>query len=380
MKQEVHKASDEKPLGATPRRLGRTPPRPHEAKHERLCIGGLELEGRWLLAPMAGVTDWPFRALARAQGAALSYTEMVSAEGLLRYVPSTLRFLAKGPGESPFAPQIFGSRPESLARAAAIAEDMGADLVDLNMGCPVKKVCRSGAGAALLKSPPTLEAVIRAVVRAVSIPVQVKVRIGWDDSTINVVEVAKRAESAGAAAIAIHGRTRTQGYGGTADWSLIAEAKQAVPNMVVIGNGDIRTAAEALDRLETYELDAVMIGRAACGNPWIFREIEALAGGNPVPPRPSTSEWRETILLHLHNLVTSLEGDTERAVRRLRKHLVWYSQGRRGAVSFRSELARLTDVDDVIALVTSVPNQDEEALGRARGAAIPHDLKSGPCV
>jgi tRNA-dihydrouridine synthase B len=317
------------------------------SRYAPLSIGNLEVAGRWFLAPLAGVSDWPFRTLARAQGAPMAYTEMISSEGLARGGKNTLRMLDKGENEDPWAVQIFGSDPETMGRAAAAVEAHGARLVDVNMGCPVKKVCKTGSGSALLRDPRHVEAIVRAMVAKVSIPVQIKVRTGWDAHSVNVVEVAKAAEAAGASAIAIHGRTRAQAYEGHANWDLIAEVKQAVRDLKVIGNGDILTAHDALDRLERYGVDAVMIGRAACGYPWIFREIDALSRGEPLPPPPTYAEWRGAIFEHLENLVAYRDGSVDRAVREFRKHLVWYSRGRKGAGAFRGELTNLFTREDV---------------------------------
>ncbi|RMG14064.1 MAG: tRNA dihydrouridine synthase DusB, partial [Deltaproteobacteria bacterium] len=311
-----------------------------------LRIGTLTLRGRAFLAPLAGVSDWPFRVLAREAGAALAYTEMVSSEGLVRMGGRTHTYLERPDTEVPFAVQLFGARPEVMAEAASRVEALGADLIDINAGCPVKKVCRTGAGAALLKEPARLAAIVRAMVDAVKVPVQVKVRLGWDASSAGVVEVARRVRDAGASAIAIHGRTRAQGYAGAARWAPIAEVKRQVPDLVVIGNGDIASAEEAISRLVESGVDAVMIGRAACGNPWIFSEIRDLAAGR-APRGPSYEVFRRTIRRHLAALVERRRGDERRAVREFRGHLAWYSRGRRGASAFRASLASLHTTLDV---------------------------------
>ncbi len=311
-----------------------------------LTIGALRLPGRFVLAPLAGVSDWPFRSLALANGAALAYTEMISSEGLVRGGKATLKMLERAPTENLFAPQLFGSHAGRMADAAQMLESMGAALVDLNMGCPVKKVCRTGAGAALMREPRRLEAIVRAVVDRVSIPVQVKIRAGWDSTSINATEIASRVEDAGASAIAVHGRTKAQGYGGKASWDLIAEVKAALRRMTVIGNGDVLSARDALRKLQGYGVDGVMIGRGALGNPWIFREIDALARGRDAAPVVAHGEWREIIHRHLDGLI-AYRGDERRAVRMLRKHLVWYTRGMRGAPSSRSEIASIRTKSDV---------------------------------
>ena len=358
------------PLTEAPAPSPSSPPRPKELA---LRVGSLEVAGRWFLAPLAGVSDWPFRVLARAQGAPLAYTEMVSSEGLVRGGARTQRYLDRGEGERPFAAQIFGSRPEVMGEAAARVEDYGADLVDVNMGCPVKKVCKTGAGSALLQDPSQVGRVVEAMAARVKIPVQIKVRTGWDADSVNVVEVARVARDAGAAAIAVHGRTRAQAYEGRANWELIAQVKREVPGIVVIGNGDIVTAEDALWRLHSSGVDAVMIGRGACGYPWIFREIDALARGEALPPPPTYAEWRGVIRAHLENLIGHRGGDENHAVREFRKHLVWYSRGRRGAGPFRAELSQLYTVGEVEAcLDRHFPEEIHGELSRAAG------LETGP--
>ena len=331
---------------------------------ERWLLGGVPIEGRFVLAPLAGVSDWPFRVIARDLGAPLAYTEMVSSEGLVRGGVKTVRYLDRGEGEAPFAVQLFGADPETMGRAAEMVEAYGAHIVDVNMGCPVKKVCRTGAGAALLQDPRAVYRLVRAMVRRVSIPVQIKVRTGWDAETVNVVEVAQAAEDAGASAIAIHGRTRAQAYEGQANWGLIRAVKEAVTEIKVIGNGDIVTAEDAARRLRESGVDAVMIGRGACGYPWIFREIRALARGEPLPPLPGYGQWRAVVRRHLDNLIVHRRGDRRRAVREFRKHLIWYSRGRRGAAAFRRHLPAIHTADDV-----------ERALDRFFPESRHHELR-----
>lgn len=344
--QSAVRAAAARRLARTPRAVSIPAGRSHPIGTE-LRIGDLRISGRAFLAPLAGVSDWPFRVLARAQGAPLAYTEMVSSEGLQRGGARTHKYLERPAGESPFAVQIFGADPEVMGRAAGVVEELGADLVDVNMGCPVKKVCKTGAGSALLQDPRRVYAIVRAMTRVVEIPVQIKVRSGWDAGSVNVVEVARAARDAGGAAIAIHGRTRAQSYEGVADWDVIARVKREVPGIVVIGNGDIVTAQDALRALTTYGVDAVMIGRGACGYPWIFREIDALARGEALPAPPTYEEWRAMIRAHLDNLIEYRGGDEGRAVREFRKHLVWYSRGRKGAGSFRSHLAQVLETGQV---------------------------------
>src|SRR5512135_537655 len=318
-------------------------------------IGPHRFTGRYFLAPLAGVSDRPFRLLCREQGAAFAYTEMVSAHGLLHGNEQTEGYLDRDPSEVPFAVQIFAAEPEVLARGAAAAVARGADLVDINMACPVKKVCGTGAGAALARDPRAVEAAVRAVRAAAGVPVTVKIRSGWDALSVNCVEVARAAEAGGAAAVALHGRTRAQGYAGTADWGAIRAVKQAV-GIPVLGSGDVWSAADALRMRAETGCDAVLVARGAMGNPWIFRELRAHELGQPRPPPPSREEWISVMLRHVNLQIehrrrqrpAEAAGEAERAaIRELRKHLLWYTRGRNGGARFRSEADRLVTAADV---------------------------------
>ncbi|HEU4385372.1 MAG TPA: tRNA dihydrouridine synthase DusB [Anaeromyxobacteraceae bacterium] len=309
-------------------------------------IGPHRFPGRFFLAPLAGVSDRPFRTLCREMGAAFAYTEMVSAHGLVHETEQTESYLDRTPGETPFAVQIFAAEPEVLARGAAVAVRAGADLVDLNMACPVRKVCAGGAGAALMRDPAAVERAVREVAAAAGVPVTVKIRAGWDEGSVNCVEVARAAEQGGAAAVALHGRTRAQMYSGQARWDLVAGVKRAV-GVPVLGSGDVFSAADALRMRRETGCDAVLVARGACGNPWIFRELRAAERGEPAPPPPSRDEWLATVLRHLAMQVEHRgrqprwagrpEEAERQAVRELRRHLLWYSRGRRGGVRFRRE-------------------------------------------
>jgi nifR3 family TIM-barrel protein len=325
-----------------------------------LRIGPHTFEGRFFLAPLAGVSDRPFRAICREMGAAFAYTEMVSAHGLLHGTAQTLSYLDRDPAENPFAVQIFAAEPEALARGAEAAVRAGAGIIDINMACPVKKVCGSGAGAALARDPAAVAAAVGAVVRAVpGTPVTIKIRAGWDDEAINCVAVARAAEAAGASAVALHGRTRSQGYAGRARWDLVGEVKAAV-GIAVLGSGDVWTAADALRMRAQTGCDAVLVARGACGNPWIFAELRAAERGLPPPGPPSREAWRATVLRHVAMQVEHrhrqrpeqpLEAAERLAVKELRKHLLWYTRGRRGGISFRRDAVRLTSAAEVAALV-----------------------------
>ena len=249
-------------------------------------IGEIKLAAPLALAPMAGITDLPFRLICRRLGCGMTVSEMVSAKGLLYKNVKTTEMLRIDDGERPTAIQLFGSVPEELAEAARMVEASGADMIDFNMGCPVPKIVNNGEGSALMKQPQLAHDILAAMVKAVKIPVTVKFRAGWDDSNRNAVEIAKAVEAAGVSAVAVHGRTRQQFYEGKADWGIIAEVKQAV-KVPVFGNGDIFTVEDGLRMLAETGVDGLMIGRGADGNPWIFRELAAVLRGEERPAAPS---------------------------------------------------------------------------------------------
>lgn len=296
-------------------------------------IGNLDFPTPVFLAPMAGVTDTPYRILAREMGCAMAFAEMVSVLGIHFRNEKTLAMLETVPEERPLAMQLFGARPEPVAEAAAYVESLGcADVIDFNMGCPAPKIVKNGAGSALLKEPERAGEILAALVKATKLPVTVKMRIGWDESSIVAVEMAKRAEAAGVAAIAVHGRTREQYYKGHADWSMIAAVKRAV-KVPVIANGDIRTTADLARVFRETGCDGVMIGRAAQGNPWIFRAFRSfLETGVEIPP-PTIAERGALILRHLDMLI-QYKGDYIGA-REMRKHATWYTKGMVGGGNLR---------------------------------------------
>jgi tRNA-dihydrouridine synthase B len=301
------------------------------------------------------VSDRPFRAICREMGAAFAYTEMVSAHGLIHGTSQTLAYLDRDPSEVPFAVQIFAAEPEVLARGAAAAVGAGAGIVDINMACPVRKVCGTGAGAALARDPAAVEAAVREVVRAAGVPVTIKIRAGWDDATVNCVEVARAAEAGGASAVALHGRTRAQGYSGLADWSLIRAVKEAV-SIPVLGSGDVWSAADALRMRRETGCDAVLVARGACGNPWIFRDLRASEAGLHMPGAPTREEWFATVMRHvrlqIEHRVRQRDGEDPaasegHAVRELRKHLLWYTRGLKGGVHFRRDATAVATASQV---------------------------------
>jgi tRNA-dihydrouridine synthase B len=298
-------------------------------------IGGLALEHPFLLAPLAGVTDAPFRRLCRAQGAAMVCSEMVSGKGLWYGDRKTEQLLRICEDEKPVAFQIFGKEPEILAFAARTLDDRENALLDINMGCPVPKIVKNGEGAALLRDPELAGRLVEAAANATRKPVTVKLRIGWDASSGDAVEMAKTLEAAGAAALTVHGRTREQFYSGKADWNAIRRVKEAV-GIPVIGNGDVRSGADALRMLAETGCDFVMIARGALGNPWIFREARALYRGESVPAPPDIGERIDMILRHLDLLIAE-KGERVAALE-MRKHAAWYLKGVRASAGLRGKL------------------------------------------
>lgn len=305
-----------------------------------VAYGPYQLPNPYVLAPMAGVSEQPFRVLAFRMGAALCTTELVSAQGLLRASARTLRYLRHDRAvERPYSLQVFGGEPEAMAQAAVVGKQWGAEVIDVNMGCPVKKVTRNGAGSALLCDPPRAVAIVRAIRAATGLPVSAKIRSGWDANHRNYLEMAAHLEDAGCIALAVHPRTRAQGYAGAADWNVIADLVRHRQKMAIVGNGDVKTVADARRMRECTGCDLVMIGRGSLGNPWIFRE---LLGG----PSPTAAERRDVVLGHLGAHVDFV-GEPLAAVRSFRKHLGWYSHGLRGAAGFRSEVNQLAQLADV---------------------------------
>ena len=288
-------------------------------------LGPFSFDAPVFLAPMAGVTDTAYRIIAHDMGCPLCYAEMVSSQGIHFKNERTLSMLASEPAERPLAMQIFAATPEMAAEAAAYVEELGtADILDFNMGCPAPKIVKNGEGSALMRDPERATAILTAVRKAVKMPLSVKMRIGWDESSINVVDLAKRAEAAGVDAITVHGRTREQFYRGHADWEKIGEVRRAV-SIPVIANGDVRTYDD-LDRIrEVTGCEAVMVGRAAQGNPWIFRQLTHYLRTGERLPGPTMQERAEVIVRHL-DLLLRYKGDYV-GPREMRKHATWYTRG-----------------------------------------------------
>ena len=318
---------------------------------KELRIGSLKLDNPFLLAPLAGITDAPMRRLCHRQGAALTYTEMVSCKGMWYGDRNTGKLLYTFRDEQPVGYQIFGHEPEVMAYAAREISSMPGKLIDINFGCPVPKIVKNGEGSALLKNPDLIYDIVAAVVKNTDKPVTAKIRTGWDKDSINVVEVAHAISAAGASAIAVHARTREQYYSGKADWSMIASVKRAV-DIPVIGNGEVTDGKAAISMMDETGCDLVMIGRGALGNPWIFREALAAWRGEEIPLQPSKDEKKAMMISHLEDL-TELKGEYA-AVREMRKHVGWYLKGVPGAAAFRGMVNNITDSNELIKAIKSI--------------------------
>ena len=312
-------------------------------------IGNVEIRGPLTLAPMAGVTDAPFRALCRAQGAALTCTEMVSAKALVYHDEKTKQLLWSPPDEHPAAVQIFGHEPEVMAEAAPMAlAYSGADILDINMGCPVGKVIRSGDGSALMRDPELAGRVIEAVVKAVDVPVTVKFRKGWDGGNVNAVAFAQMCQQAGAAAIAVHGRTRVQMYAGRADWDIIRDVKRAV-TIPVIANGDVAVPEDAVRILEYTGADGAMIGRGALGDPWIFERANALLETGICPPLPPFAVRMDTAVRQIE-LAAAQKGE-HIAMLEARRHVNCYLKQQSGLKTFKNRICALERLEQLYEIV-----------------------------
>ena len=314
----------------------------------RLTVGSVTLDNNIILAPMAGVTDLPFRLLCSEYGVGMCGMEMVSAKAILYKNKNTEALLEIHPNEGPVSLQLFGSDPQIMGDMAKQIEDRPFDILDINMGCPVPKVVNNGEGSALMKQPELVGRIVSSVVRSVNKPVTVKIRKGFDNAHVNAVEIAKIAEDAGAAAIMVHGRTREQYYAGEADWDIIAKVKENV-SVPVIGNGDVMDGVSAEQMLRRTGCDGVMVGRAARGNPWIFRQIAAYLQDGTVLPKPDKEEVRATILRHAR-LQLECKGEYT-GIREMRKHVSWYTAGIPNSARLRQNVNMVEDFDALRRLV-----------------------------
>ena len=318
---------------------------------KHLKIGNIELENRYILGPMAGVTDLPFRLLCKEQGAGLLCMEMVSAKAIYYNNRNTESLLEIHPDETPVSLQLFGSDPKIMSEIAKRIEERPFAILDVNMGCPVPKVVRNGEGSALMKEPKLVYEIVSALVKAIDKPVTVKIRKGFDDDHVNAVEIAKIIEEAGAAAVAVHGRTREQYYSGKADWDIIRQVKEAV-SIPVIGNGDVTSPQKADVLVRQTGCDGIMIARGAEGNPWIFSEMIHWEETGELPSRPDKDEIREMMLKHAR-LQLKYKGEFC-GIREMRKHVAWYTKGLKGAARLREKVNAVESLEELENLLTSL--------------------------
>ncbi len=320
-------------------------------------IGNVELQNNIFLAPMAGVTDLPFRRICKKYGAGLVYSEMVSAKGLYYSDKKTSELMRIASDERPCAIQIFGSDPEIMAEIVPKVMEYKPEIIDINMGCPAPKIVNNGDGSALLKNPELIGRIVRAVTDASPVPVTVKIRKGWNSGSVNAVEAAKIIEENGAAAVTVHGRTREEYYSGAADWDIIREVKQAV-SIPVIGNGDIWQAEDAKRLIEYTGCDAVMVARGAQGNPFIFRQINELFNRGSVSFRPTPKERLAQALEHAEALA-EFKGE-QRGIKESRKHIAWYIKGLPNASRIKGEIFKICDIASMRDILTEYINSIRE--------------------
>lgn len=313
-------------------------------KIKTLKIGNVELENSYILAPMAGVTDLPFRLLCREQGAGLLCMEMVSAKAIQYNNKNTKALLEIHPAEPPVSLQLFGSEPDVISEIAKRIEELPFSILDINMGCPVPKIVKNGEGSALMKNPKLVHEIVSKTVKAIQKPVTVKIRKGFDDSCINAVEIAKIIEDAGAKAVAVHARTREQFYSGKADWDIIRQVKEAV-SIPVIGNGDVTSGSDAIAMKEQTGCDGVMIGRGAQGNPWIFSELLEYERTGKMPERPSLEELKQMIYRHA-KLQLEYKGEYL-GIREMRKHVSWYTTGLPNSARLRGAINAVESFEEL---------------------------------
>ncbi len=315
-------------------------------------IGALFLDNNLIMAPLSGISNLPFRLLARGMGCALVCSEMVSAHGLIQKSEKTEKMLCSDPKEKPLSIQIFGADPDIMAEAARIVESKGANILDINFGCSVKKVIKTGAGAALMKTPKKVEALIKAVRKSITIPLTVKMRSGWDRSGDQALRIAEIADACGVDAVIVHPRAATQGFGGTADWSIIRKIKKAI-SIPVIGNGDIKGAADAILMQKTTGCDGMMIGRGAIGNPWLFSQILSCFRDGEIPS--VSLDQRFEMMKQYVDSTIRCQGE-KRGCHMMRSRLGWFVKGLPGNSKFRESIKRIASEDEAIHLIKSYLN------------------------
>lgn len=309
-------------------------------------LGTLKLDNFLIMAPMAGISDLPFRLIAKKFGAGLVSSEMVSSVGLVRGNERTRAYLRSDPVEKPLSVQLFGSRPEVMAQAASRIAEAGADIVDINMGCPVKKVVKTGAGAALLRDRKNAEKIIKAVRKECPLPLTVKMRAGWSPAENVALAYSRMVQDCGADGVILHARYATQGFSGAADWGILSQVKREI-EIPLIGNGDVFSAFHALEMRRLTRCDGVMIGRGALGNPWIFRQVHDLEKGVP-PFEPKLRDRRGIIMDHFRLLVDHCGGNEGTAAKKMRGLLLWYTKGLPHSTDFRGTIGGIRDIDTLV--------------------------------